>query len=270
MALRVSVLVAVTATILAQGISNLAAQTPSSAALAFEAASVKPNTSGSMSISGGWEPGGLFTGVNITAEGLIAGAYPSKVHELLGAPDWLSRDRFNVTARAAFQPTPKEREGMLRVFLADRFRLVAHYQSDERSVYKLERARPDGALGPRLHALNIQCDMFKPVGQAPQLLTYQEQPCGFRMNAGGDELTVVSGGRTMDNLGDVLGGLVGRPVIDNTGLPGYYEFSLDFPDDHAGGALFTALREQLGLKLESARAPVDVLVIDHVEHPTEN
>ena len=251
-----------------------AIQVPASSApventpVAFEAASIKPNTSGSNGARLGWEPGGLYVGVNITAASVISGAYPSKVNELIGAPDWLSREHFDVTARAAGAPTPQERQRMLQAFLADRFKFSAHYQSQERAVYRLELARTDRALGPQLRAVNIQCDMFKPVGEAPQRLTFGEAPCSFRMNAGGNgKVTMISGGRTMDAFGDTLAGLLGRPVVDATGLRGYYEFSLDYPDEQISGALFTALREQLGLKLESARAPLDVLVIDHIERP---
>lgn len=215
-------------------------------------------------------PGGLYRGVNITLPGVIAAAYPSKTHDLVGAPDWLSRDRFDLAARAAFQPSPREREQMLQKLLADRFKLVAHYRSEERAVYRLERVRPGGALGPQLHALSFQCDMFKPVGQVPERLTYGEPPCAIQMNAGGEKVSVVSGRRTIDGLGDTLGPLVGRPVIDRTDLPGYYEFSLEFPAERTGAPVFTAIREQLGLKLESAREAVDVLVIDHIERPTEN
>jgi bla regulator protein BlaR1 len=237
----------------------------------FEAASIKPNTSASMSMRCCWDPGGLFVGVNITAEALISGGYPTKVRELIGAPDWLSRDRFDVTARAGFDPTSEERQQMVRALLADRFKLAVHYQSEERPVYSLDFARADKRLGSKLKAIDTRCDLFKPLGQAPKRLTYDEAPCSFRMNAGGGgKVTIVSGGRTMDDLGNTLSGLVGRPVIDKTHLAGYYEFSLEYPDEQGGGQLFTALREQFGLKLESTRAPLDVVVIDHIERPTKD
>lgn len=239
--------------------------------VAFEVVSIKPNTTGSMGGRCCWEPGGLYTGVNMTAAGLIRGGYATKVREFIGAPDWLERDRFDVTARAGFEPTPEEQRRLVQAFLADRFKLAAHYQSQERPVYGLVLARADGTLGPQLRKIDVDCATYKR-GESP--LTRSSAgapPCSFRMNAGGDnKVAIVSGGRTMDELGDTLSGLVGRPVIDRTNLTGYYEFSMEYPADETGGPLFTALREQLGLKLESSRAPLDVLVIDHIERPTQD
>lgn len=95
-------------------------------------------------------------------------------------------------------------------------------------------------------------------------------PCSFRMT-GAQWIAMVSAGRTLAFLADRLSSTAGRPVFDKTGLTGYYAFELEYggtgPDDLS---VFTAVQEQLGLKLESARGPVEVLVIDHIEHPTEN
>jgi len=90
--------------------------------------------------------------------------------------------------------------------------------------------------------------------------------------SGGTSLLIVSGGRTMQGIADNLQGPVGRPVIDKTGRSGSYAFTLDTSgfDDPGPGAIFTALQEQLGLKLESSRAPINTLIVDRIERPTEN
>jgi uncharacterized protein (TIGR03435 family) len=240
--------------------------------LTFDVVSVKPNKSGVGSTRIGRQPGGRWIMVNMAASGLILSAYPTKVSELVGAPDWVTAERFDVEARATFEPTPGQEDMMLRALLADRFKLAAHYQTQERPIYKLVVARADGRLGPHLRRIDIDCATYKPQPRAPSATpsSVSDAPiCGYRMS-GGKTLSIVSGGRTMQSLADSISHLAGRPIFDKTGLTGYYAYKLESIGGNDDLSIFTALQEQLGLKLEPARGPVDVVVIDHIERPTEN
>ena len=238
-------------------------------ALAFDVVSIKPNKSGEgrRSIGGsgaGWRM------VNVSAAGLILTAYPGRTDELLGAPAWVTSERWDVDARATFEPSRDQERIMLRTLLADRFKLAAHVETQQRPIYNLVVARADGRLGPRLRRIEIDCETFKRPAvarDAPPPPANEPPPCSFRMSAG-STVMMTSGGRTLQSLADVLSPMAGRPVFDRTGLTGYYAFTLE----HAGlgtddASLFTALQEQLGLKLEAGRASIEVLVVDRVERP---
>jgi len=250
--------------------SMLWAQTPSTpdpANVAFEVASVKTNKTGSGSAGFGGS-GGRWTMTNMPLAGIILTAYPSPTNELVGAPAWVESERFDVDARASFSPTREQEQTMLRRLLADRFKLVAHYETQLRPIYNLVLARADGRLGPQLHHLDIDCAAYG--RKEIQLPPADPMPCSYRVS-GGRNLIVESGGITLQSLATSISGSSGRPIFDKTGLTGYYAFRLEFggagPDDLS---VFTALPEQLGLRLEPARAPIEVLIVAHVEHPTEN
>jgi uncharacterized protein (TIGR03435 family) len=180
----------------------------------------------------------------------------------------VNSEMFDIDAGASFEPTPEQRQVMLRQVLADRFKLAAHFETPERPIYNLVIARSDGQLGPQLHHIDIDCVVYR--RDAIVLPPADPMPCSFRMS-GANSLTIVSGGRTIQSLADTLSGEAERPIFDKTGLTGYFAFKLEYggpgPNDLS---VFTAVQEQLGLKLQAARGPVEVLVIDHVEHPTEN
>jgi uncharacterized protein (TIGR03435 family) len=238
----------------------------------FDVVSVKPNKSGDGGGRIGGQPGGRWTAVNVSAAGLILTAYQPKVDELPGAPSWVLSERFDVDARATFEPTREQERIMLRALLTDRFKLAAHYETQERSIYNLVLARADGRVGPQLRRIDIDCATYKQPTVAsgqPATPADEPRPCTHRMR-GGATLSIVSGGRTMQYFGDLISGYAARPVLDKTGLTGYYAFALDFGLGNDDLSVFTALQEQLGLKLEPARGPVDILVIDHIERPTEN
>jgi uncharacterized protein (TIGR03435 family) len=180
---------------------------------------------------------------------------------------------------------------MMQRLLAERFGLAVHVESRELSVYALTLARRDGQLGPRIRpaatdclALMTQAPGGVPV-QAPRLPDGRPA-CGMQRDGTGK---VLAGGTTMTILAmSLLTAPAGRLVVDRTGLAGAYDFELEFALDPAPGAasapaaagaatgvadrpgLFTALEEQLGLKLQPARAPIDVTVIDRVTQPTDN
>jgi len=239
----------------------------------FDVVSIKPNKSGEGNTRWGRHPGGGWFMVNMAAGFVIRTAYPTKIDELVGAPDWAMSDRFDVDARATFVPTVEQERLMLRALLADRFKLAAHYETQERPIFNLVMARADGRLGPQLRRIEIDCATYKrpsPSAGMAQPNVKDAPTCGYRMSGGSTTLSIVSGGRSMQALSDSISNYAGRPIFDKTGLIGYYAFTLEFMGGDNGVSIFTALQEQLGLKLEAARGQVDVVVIDHIERPTEN
>jgi uncharacterized protein (TIGR03435 family) len=173
---------------------------------------------------------------------------------------------------------------MLRTLLAERFKLATHLEKKTLPMYALVMNRPGGDLGPRLHRSTADCAPINaargsgaPSASAPRA-PGDPLPCGI-VGSVGPPMRVVGDSQSMANLIYVLSGYAGRNVIDRTGLSGLFSFTLEFTfdapsqvssADSNAPSFFTAIREQLGLKLDSTTGPVDVLVIDHVERPTEN
>jgi uncharacterized protein (TIGR03435 family) len=209
---------------------------------------------------------------------------------MVGLPDWVMRERYDVSATSTLaRPSQDQQTAMLRAMLADRCKLVAHMENREQPVYDLVLARSDGRLGPNLHPSEVDCEAkaaadrvaaeaARAAGTIPPRpsipLNGPPSPCSLWMLANSTE-----GGATMQMLARLLRTAAGRPVIDKTGLKGSYRITLPFnlisargPEtaDDSAPSVFTALQEQLGLKLESSRASREVLVIDHIERPTEN
>jgi uncharacterized protein (TIGR03435 family) len=246
----------------------LAAQAP--APPAFEVASVKLNKSQSLGSSAGSQ-GERWTMTNGSIAGLILSAYPPSptLDDLPGAPDWVRAERYDVNARATFVPTKEQERTMLQGLLAERFKFVAHYETQERPIYNLVVARADGRLGPQIRHIDLDCDHYKRDPNAPPTAGPDDvPPCAYAV-MGRETLKIISGGRTMQALADAISYQAGRPVFDKTGLTGFYAFTLeDGGYDPNGLSLFTALQEQLGLRLESTKGPVDILVVDHIERPT--
>jgi uncharacterized protein (TIGR03435 family) len=247
---------------------------------AFEAASVKHNRSGASGVGAStllFQPGGRFKAVNEPLWRLIAEAYRSthqlRRFEIEGIPSSMDNDRFDVDAVPMGAPGFGEQRQMLQRLLADRFKLMLHRETRELPVYHLVKARPDGRLGERLKPSNVDCSKAR--AGIPQPAPQSGQPPSCMMIFGQGRLT--SYGMTLTQLAEMgLSRSVLRPVIDRTGLTGSYTWTLEWaPDDspNVNGdlpSLMTALVEQLGLKLESASGPVDVIVVDHVEQPTQD
>jgi uncharacterized protein (TIGR03435 family) len=241
------------------------------AAPAFDAISIKPNRSGEQGGSSRAQPG-RYVGVNVTLMRLVRLAY-RPIEEFDGGPDWKDRDHFDIEAVASGNPGQPQMLAMLRSLLADRFKLLAHIETRPLPVYELSLARPDGRLGPSLARVAASCP---PPGSPPQTPGPNEaanQPvrCGFRLLDG-----VLSGAGTLANLASELS-VAGRRVVDRSSLEGVYRIELRWSPESAAPAapdappeIFTALREQLGLKLQPATAPIDVAVIDRAERPAEN
>jgi uncharacterized protein (TIGR03435 family) len=275
-------------TIAAAGLSRSAAFAAESAdmpllaiqdppAEAFEVATVRENTS---TETGGFiqrRPGGSFSVGNQTLLTLITFAYQLQRGQLVGAPDWINTTRYDIVARAGrdIPPAPfgavAPEAIMLRALLADRFKLAVHREAREMPIYALTLARSDGQLGPRLRRpTNDYCEqrrLASAKGPLPPGLP-TDPVCGI--SGTGSELT--AGSFPLSSFTGFLAGPVRRPVVDRTGLTGEWDFDLKWnPDptstDTERPAIFTALQEQLGLKLEATTGPVDILVVDRVERP---
>jgi uncharacterized protein (TIGR03435 family) len=264
----------------------------------FEVASVKANTSGDGKVLIQPQPGGRFTATNVTLRQLIQTAYQLQDFQIAGGPNWLGRDRFDIVAKAdaagasdPFQAAPgggpSRGQLMLRALLAERFALETHTEAKEQQIYALVPVRTDGALGPQLKRPSDDCAAPAVTGDDRGAAAAKPggATCAMRTFPG----TIMAGGATLTELANGLSTLVGHVVLDRTGLAGAFAFTLRWtpdqipegfdrkaralglpPVDTEGPALFTAVREQLGLKLDSQKGPVDTLVIDRAERPKEN
>jgi bla regulator protein blaR1 len=267
------------------------AQAPGAGRPSFEIASVKPNTSRDGQPGGNLTPGGRFTFENATVRDLVALAYQlqdgSLRHEsqISGGPSWINLDRFNISAKAdipagvdANRPVGATRRTdvagidqvrlMVRTLLADRFKLTMHDEIRDLPVYALVTARNDGRPGPQLRKVEVDCAALYDGGRRPAPPEPGRAACGAFRGLGTSRIT--GHAVTMLMLASlVVRGSVGRIVLDRTDLSGAFDLDLEWTPGK-GSSIFTALQEQLGLKLDSRREPVDVLTIDHVERPTED
>ena len=237
----------------------------------FEVATVRPNVSDNTSASLGPRPGGRLIGTNQTVRSLIRNAFNLQPYQIVGGPGWIGSDRFDIVAKAA--DADLDSKGMmpsgqfmlrLQSLLEDRFHMAAHWETREMPVYALVAS--GGRRGPNLKTHTGDCDSARLGGTAPTV------DCGTRTNMSPMSAKMTAVGISMPVFARNLSGAAGRSVIDKSGLAGTYDFELEFtPEqspDTTGPSLFTAMEEQLGLKLESQRGPVEVLVIDRVETPT--
>ena len=244
----------------------------------FEVASVKPNKSGETTSFLTAKPGGNFAVGNMTLRGLIMYAYGIQGFQLVGAPDWVATERFDITAKAAANvpPTPigqlSPEALMLRSLLEDRFRLSAHRETRDLPIYALVLARADGRLGPRLRQTTSDyCAKLREAAGKPGATPAPtgSPVCGMRPGGSGNEIT--AGAVPMNELARLLNVVAARTVVDRTGLNGVWDFDLQWSPPNAPNAdpdrpsIFTALPEQLGLRLDATTGPVEVLVIDRLE-----
>ena len=282
-------------------------QTAAGGKMAFEVASVKPNKEASRSISNipltiddTYAPtGGLFSATG-TLRAFIWFAY--KTQQLpAGFPDWGNRDRFDIQAKTQGNPTKDQFRLMVQALLKDRFHLAVHVETRQIPVYALALSK-EGKTGPQLkpddgscstttddvQALNAAPQLPKPVPSSASASQIPPIPCGVLMPvpASAPGLLRVAGRKVPLALlakmvtNPATG--VDRPVLDHTALSGTFDVSFEwaprptgpippgFTPDETGITFFEALQDQLGLKLVPQTGPVDVLVIDHVERPSEN
>ena len=234
----------------------------------FEVASIKPTPPGTQGGGLGPSPGGRFTVHNSTLGGVLGFAWGLNRNQIENEPAWLETDRFDIVAKAdmAGAPNMAQQKIMLQKLLIDRLNLRFHREKKEGTVFALTVQTSGSKLTP---------NMSDPNGPAPAEMT--QRP-------GHWHLTVTN--VYMETFASGLQGIVDRPVIDRTGLSGRFDITLDWapdefqspgvgvsptPDNGAAFPdLYTALRDQLGLKLESTKGPVEIFIIDHIERPSEN
>jgi uncharacterized protein (TIGR03435 family) len=207
----------------------------------FEVASIKPSAPGARGPTIYNPTQSRFAISAITLKSLVAYAYDVREFQISGGPKWLDADQFDIVAKPDSNPTPERISAMARALLAERFDLQLHRESKEMPVLALVVSKG----GPKLQ---------------PSAATAGPEVRGGRGR-------LLAKNVTMPIFAAQLAARVlDRPVLDRTGLPGEFDINLEWPPDE----LFAALQEQLGLKLESQKAPVEVLVIDHATHPTAN
>ena len=265
------------------GAQSPAAPTPATTErLTFEVASIKRNVSGDQGSQIRVQPGGQIVVTNNSLYNLIRNAYGTQRFEMVPGPQfpsWIDSDRWDIIAKPPADAPQREEQMQLRLrsLLEDRFKLDARREMREMPIYALTIARSDGQLGPRMKASGDECAAAaraRAAGDAAPLLP-PGGFCGTRANNG----TVSMRGVPLANFVRNLGGMTGRFVIDKTGLSGPFDLDLQWTPDQALGAggaltdgtsLFAAIQEQLGLRLEAQRAPVEVLIVNSAERPTED
>ncbi len=228
-------------------------------------ASVKPNNSPQPRALMEYSAGGRFTATATTASAVLRIAYRMQDYRIVGAPAWFSSDRYDIAAKADDNPPPSQ-PALLQALLADRFHLAVHNETREQTTFALVLAKPNAP--PKLTPSDFDCSAPRPLPDPTRTPN-----CGTRINQG-----MLSGRAiTIAQLATSLAPFLGRFTIDQTGLTGRFDVELTWtPDatlasaDSTGPSLFTAIQEQLGLKLVSGKGPVEVLVVDHAERPSAN
>ena len=239
----------------------------------FEVASVKPNASGALSPSD-TVSSGRFIATNESLRNLITLAYRIPWFRVVGGPDWLS-NRFDIVAKIPDAGQAAQVQVMLQHLLTDRFALEVHRETRDQPVYALVIARTDRRLGPQLHTSDVDCAQVMARRAAAEKSgagsqAGQDESCSRPPLAPG-HLTLH--GLRLESLTNWLSGILGdRAVVDRTGLSGNFDVDLRYAVTPAGApsdspSIFTAVQEQLGLKLEPTRAPIEVLVIDSAQRP---
>ncbi|MGA2217045.1 MAG: TIGR03435 family protein [Terracidiphilus sp.] len=235
---------------------------------AFEVATIKPveheaKSSRYITMQGT----SRFIEKDYTLKLLIAAAYNLSPKTISGGPAWIESDHYDIAAvtPGEVRPTHDEQMAMLRSLLADRFKLTFHREQKEFSIYELTVAKGGSKLKPST----------APPDDPPQVVSTVYP----------DRMTLPARNVTMSDLTSLMQrAMLDRPVVDKTGLTGRYDFDLEWapdetqfggevptaPNDAPNPPLFTAIQQQLGLKLEATRGPVQALVIDTAERPSAN
>jgi uncharacterized protein (TIGR03435 family) len=301
--------------VLAGGVSPLQSQGQRAPdeTLEFEVASVKPNNSGEGRVMMRFLPGGAYEAINVTLRALIQQAHRMSERQVIGGPEWLETDRFDILAKSPPGAVQGEFPDRLRALLIERVNLKTHRETREMPIYALVLARSDGSLGPQIRRSPVDCSPGAAAagrgraGAPPPAVTgaggrqqmpmpampplgSEPRPCGQMF--GGNRVS--GGGTTMAGIASMLQNNTGRIVQDRTGLAGAFDFDLEFTLDPAlrgrgpggglppqaenaaaradpdGVSIFTAVQEQLGLRLESTTGSVEVLVVDSADRPKEN
>ena len=255
--------------------AGVAAQSPET----FEVAAIKPDDPMNPGTSYRFEPGGSIRIDGATLQNLVQFAYDLRDFQLTGAKGWMTTEKFAIHAKGTIAEGPADFRNMndqqrrdvgilirkrMQALLAERFQLAVHRETKEMPVYALVVAKGGSKLKPN------------------------ESPDGSNQSMTANRTMLKATRATVERIANALAGMTGRPVRDETGLKGYYDFELKWTQDvgppgpGAGGSeerpaaeatgptLFTAVQEQLGLKLESRKGPVEIVAIDRAERPSEN
>jgi uncharacterized protein (TIGR03435 family) len=269
--------------------------------MSFDVASVKRNTSGApayrvssnfpLGMGDSYPPnGGLFSATNFSLSTYIGFAYKLTSHQtstMQGVPKWSKDERFDIEARGPATTTKDEMRLMMQSLLADRFKLTVHLEIHQGPVFALVLAKPDEP-GPNLHVhsqVSDPCekefewsDAAKRAGAAPPgcdvfftLIDTEHS----KTSARNVSMAMIAGALPFPGMGSL-----DRPVVDQTGLSGQYDFAIEFApesttapnaqSDASAPTALEALRDQLGLKLDSTTGTIETLVVDHVEEPSAN
>lgn len=222
----------------------------------FEVASVKPSLSESASSSGIETGHGRLHGYNVTLKRCIMGAYGVGPHQICGGPGWLESERFEILAKAEQPVGDAELMVMLQDLLVERFKLALHRETKPMRAFVLEVAK-----------------------NGPKLENAEPGESVTNTSTGNTGVTIDVQHTAMDAFAKILSRKMELPVVNHTGLEGIFHFKLQWTPESArpvdgaameGASIFTAIQEQLGLRLHSERTPVEILVIDHAEKPSEN
>jgi uncharacterized protein (TIGR03435 family) len=248
----------------------------------FEVASVKLNKSGTLRANVGMLPNGVNI-VNIPLRAIIQLAYGvNQPWKVIGLPDWAATERYDISAKAAGAINLDQRRLMMQALLADRFKLNAKMEKREMPVIALMLNRADGKLGPNLVETKGCLDQREAAARRKESPDDKFIVCGPQ--TGGDGRLILLG-TTVEQFSAIVALIVQRTVSDKTGLTGRYDLDLTFSPERAlpvaGGdtppvvnpnapSIYTAVREQLGLRLENQKDFEEVLVVSHLERPTEN
>jgi uncharacterized protein (TIGR03435 family) len=259
--------------------ASLAAQSPASEPR-FQVVSIKPSTDidqgGAFTIRSG-----TLTVHNNSMRALIRNAWNLNSFEVVGGPTWADSVHYDIVATMPGGVTRDQLLRMTQALLRDRFALQVHSEQRQMPVYALVSARRDGRLGPQIRKSSLDCEALIAAATAGRLSSPPSPPapigsydiptCNTRLRGG----ILSFGGMHLDELARNIANVAGRRVLDETGLKDAFDLAVKFNANPADGtsdepSLFAALQEQLGLKLEPKTANVQVLVIDHIERPTEN
>jgi uncharacterized protein (TIGR03435 family) len=254
----------------------------------FDVVSIKPAAPGEFGGRFLFTPGGRLTVANLTLKQLIALAWRIQPYQISGGPPWIDSVRYHISAKPENPPRQDETLLMVQSLLADRFQLTVHHETREVPIYALLVAKWDGKLGPGLtEALERVCaprdSSLAPIRIEPGKLP--ELRCG---TISASPRLVRGASVSVPVLAETLSEVFGRTVVDKTGLTGNFDIKLEWtpdevqamqlppdvpqpsPSDSTRPSIFTALQEQLGLKVESRKGPGEILVIDRAEKPSEN
>jgi uncharacterized protein (TIGR03435 family) len=268
------------AAILAAAASRAQAQSDALPAISY-VASVKPNQAVDARTFSEYSPGGRLTATAVTVAYLLRIAYRIQPYQLIGAPAWISTKRYDIASKIDDTPAPSQ-QNFLRVLLKERFQLAVRNETREQPIFALVVARGDGRLGPQLKRSDFDCAAYF-AGPHDPPAPGQTPNCATRIGPG----ALFGKAIPMTQLATSLAPFAGRFTVDRTGLKGGFDVELTWTPDQApanpagnglaegpanssGPSIFTALGEQLGLKLVSDQGPVAVLVVDGVAEPSGN